>query len=177
MGRSRYPPTDILETPEKYIMQVQLPGFMKENISVRVHSTHSLVLSGVIHNAINVEEEARADELREEAKKTEEAQAKLSKDLASQGQSDKSVIEKAKEFIASQEKKIEALLKKNGEDHQKFKVHYTIKERDVPESFTRTYSFHSDINPEGINVGFQNGILMIIVSKISITQRININID
>ncbi|CEP20198.1 hypothetical protein [Parasitella parasitica] len=156
-----YPATDMVETPESYELNAELPGYDKNNIKIELADSRTLVLSGSVGKQKEIKSPTTTA--------TNNTEADVSADAASESTSakdnqDQHIVSKASSSSSQ-------LARSNGNSPR-----YWVKER-VSGSFSRSFVFPTPINSEKIKASFDNGILKVVIPKTTQDQAKQINIE
>ncbi|GAA5808481.1 hypothetical protein MFLAVUS_001872 [Mucor flavus] len=75
MGSSHtsFPPTDTIETSDYYQLESELPGYKKQDVEVRVTNTHTLILTGSLHEDDEASERSTHRRMRQVHQEVEQA--------------------------------------------------------------------------------------------------------
>ncbi|CAO3653964.1 unnamed protein product [Mucor hiemalis] len=146
----RYPATDLIEKPELYELQAELPGYDKNNIKIELPDSQTLILSG----SVQEKHESRSPPTTEA---TQDTSVEASTEAST---TDSQAVAKMEENtqVAS------------------FTPQYWVNER-VSGSFKRSFKFPNPVKSDDIKASFENGILKVIVPKITETQSKQVTIE
>jgi HSP20 family protein len=146
----RYPATDMIEHPDSYELNAELPGYDKKDIKIELSDDHTLVLSG----STNKEQETKSTttEQTSETKSQSETPKEKGQQLTKKDESESQVAQRTES------------------------PQWWVKER-VSGSFSRTFAFPTRISAENIKASYENGILKVIVPKCTEKQAQQITID
>ncbi|KAI5810253.1 small heat shock protein [Peziza echinospora] len=139
--RAFSPNFDVHETPKEYVLEGELPGLDKKNLSIEFTDTNTLVVRGKIERSF---------------------QAGTPPKGAIEGASMKGAIKESGEKKESKEVNVEKNKRKSEEEEEAVK--YWVSERTVG-SFQRSFSFPGEINQDGVKASLDNGIVKITVPK------------
>jgi HSP20 family protein len=153
-----YPATDMIEKPDAYELQAELPGFNKNNIKIELADSRTLVLSGTVQEQHQAGSPNYTSGTEQDAGKAEASTI----DEGSNTTDENRVVAK---------KENENQITKHQQQHQ-----YWVNER-VSSSFSRAFQFPTPIKAEDIKAQFDNGVLKVIVPKSVQDQPKQINIE
>lgn len=147
--RAFSPNFDVHETHKEYILEGELPGLDKNNLTIEFTDTNTLVIRGKIERSYTAE--VPADKLLEGVGL---------RGTITEGKEEKEEG-KEKEKEKEGEKKEGEKREGKGEDEP---VKYWISERTVG-TFQRSFSFPGEIDQDNVKASYENGLLRIVVPK------------
>lgn len=155
-----YPAADLIEKPDAYELQAELPGYDKNNIKIELADSRTLVLSGTVNEQKEVRSPSSTSGDQQAATVEEGGQ-----------QQDSSAATTDENRVVSQKENEGQVTTAANNHHQ-----YWINER-VSSSFSRAFQFPAPINAEDIKAQFDNGILKVTIPKSTQDQPKQINIE
>lgn len=151
---TNFPATDVVENPDGYELQAELPGVSKNDIQIELADSQTLVLKGRINQEVN---DSSAEE------PTAPVSEAISEDTS------KPTVEAKADQVANVAETAKSVLQ-----HAP-KKQWWVNER-VSGSFSRSYSFPTPINADDIKAKYEHGILKINIPK-SVKQVHQIEIE
>ncbi|RPB23303.1 HSP20-like chaperone [Terfezia boudieri ATCC MYA-4762] len=137
--RAFSPNFDVHETPKEYVLDGELPGLDKSNLSIEFTDTNTLVIHGKIE-------------------RTYTSGTPPGKLL--EGGKQKQTITEGKEGKEGKEGE-KTKSKSEGEEEP---IKYWVSERTVG-SFQRSFNFPGEVDQDNVKANYENGILRIVVPK------------
>ncbi|KAB5580779.1 HSP20-like chaperone [Coniochaeta sp. 2T2.1] len=163
LARSFNPKFDVRETENTYELHGELPGIDRENVNIEFTEPQTIVVSGHVERSYQsgtppagfLEGGAKMSSAITEGGEQQHHHTKPHKVTVEDEAS-----EKAKEASGTVAKKDNA----NQEQAQQPKEKFWVSERSVGE-FSRTFSFPSRVDQDGVTASLNNGVLNITVPK------------
>ncbi|KAI8984243.1 HSP20-like chaperone, partial [Mycotypha africana] len=148
-----HPPTDLKETSDGYELHAEVPGYDKKNIKIEMPDSRTLILSGSMEKeheqigktATTVKGQANEKDSHDEATKKAKS---MQQDHLNNGQE---VLQKEQADVA---------------EEQVQSPEWWINER-VYGSFKRTFNFPHPVDQDKVKATYENGILKIVVPKMT----------
>ncbi|KAG2212875.1 hypothetical protein INT46_009667 [Mucor plumbeus] len=158
----RYPATDMVEHPESYELNAELPGYDKNNIKIELADSHTLILSGSVDEQKEIKPPI-----------TEQADASTTTDKGAETKSETIINTDPTEGENQQlTNKASSEVSKPSENSPQ----WWVKER-VSGSFSRSFAFPTPIDTDSIKASFDNGVLKVVIPKTTQNQAKQINIE
>jgi len=135
--RAFSPNFDVHETPKEYVLEGELPGLDKSNLSIEFTDTNTLVIHGKIERSYT---------------------AGTPPDKLLQGAKQKQAITEGKEGEKGKEKE------EHKAESEEEPIKYWVSERTVG-SFQRSFNFPGEVDQDNVKASYDDGILKVVVPK------------